>query len=224
MTVSSSALRWPVVLFDLDGTLADSIGLIVASHQHAYRTVVHRHISPEDARATIGRTLVDIYAEHGPELAAELERSYLEFNASHIGTHTGRYDGIGEMLTALDAAGVRVGVVTSKRRASALATLAAVGLADVIGLVGTLETASRHKPDPEPLVNAMATLGADPAGTVYVGDAVVDLSAARAAGIDGIGVTWGAGLPGQLRRLPSAGLVDTPAELTELLLAGSPAR
>ncbi|WP_022910217.1 HAD family hydrolase [Aestuariimicrobium kwangyangense] len=81
-----------------------------------------------------------------------------------------------------------------------------------------LEDSTRHKPHPEPLLTACKTLAFDPAAAVYVGDAAVDLLAAVDAGMDGLAVTWGAGLADDLRALPNAAVVDTAEQLSAVLL------
>ena len=81
-----------------------------------------------------------------------------------------------------------------------------------------MDDTTRHKPDPTPLLTGLAVLGAPVQGSLYVGDAIHDLKAADAARMDGIGVTWGAGHPDELRAQPHVAVVDTVDQLRELLL------
>ena len=122
------------------------------------------------------------------------------------------------MLRALADAGVRCAVATSKRRETARLALEGVGIADVIEVVAGLEDTTRHKPEPDPLLHAAATLGVEPAACVYVGDATVDVLAARAAGMAAVAVTWGAGERAALVAAGPDAVLDTVPDLTAYLL------
>jgi pyrophosphatase PpaX len=216
-----SSPRWQTILFDLDGTLADTIPLIVASYQHAFREVRGEEIDEVRARAWIGRPLLGALLEEDPERGHELDRTYREWNLANTSRLIQRYAGVPEMLTTLTEAGAAVHVVTSKRRETARLALAAVGVDHLVDVVGALEDTTRHKPDPEPLLEAARRLGIDPVTTVYVGDATVDVLAARAAGMAAVAVTWGAGERAALAATGPDVVVDTVAELTAYLLGGT---
>lgn len=212
--------EWPVVLFDLDGTLANTIPLILASYAHATSDVLGWVPPEETMRGWIGRTLWDTFAELAPDRVDQLVEAYSEWNLAHHDRLVTPYPGIGDLVVHLDAAGVRTGVVTSKREPAALATLASVGLAGRVPLLVSALDTRRHKPHPEPLLRALRLLGAHPGEAVYVGDAVVDLRAAAAAGTAGVGVTWGAGLPGELEGHGAAAVCRSTDELRGVLLGG----
>lgn len=209
--------RWPVVLFDLDGTLADTIGLIVASYNHAFRQVMGTERDEAEIRAWIGRPLLESFARVAPEHAEELDRVYREWNIEHTLDLLHDYPGLSELLVDLGDAGVRTGVVTSKRRETAVLALRGVGIEGLIPLLATLEDTERHKPLPDPLLHAASLLGADPRDCVYVGDAAVDIEAAHAAGMAAVGVTWGAGLPDDLEAARPDAVVGSAHELREVL-------
>ncbi len=213
-----TSARWPVVLFDLDGTLANTIPLILASYAHATAEVLGRVPPAEVMRGWIGRTLWDTFAELAPEHVDDLVSTYSDWNLANLDRLVTRYPGVDDLLEALDAAGVRTGVVTSKRGPAAEATLAAVGLDGRIPLLVSALDTSRHKPHPEPLLRALDALGAQPADGVYVGDAVVDLQAAASAGTGAIAVAWGAGLPDELAALRPAAVCATADDLRRALL------
>lgn len=212
-------LRWKTVLFDFDGTLANTIPLILASYRH---TIERFGLEPADdatIMSWIGRTLPDMFTElAGADRAPALMDAYSSWQAANAAEHLVAYPGIDEMLADLAAAGARMGVATSRRRPSAETLATALGLHQHLPLLVAMEDTEHHKPHPAPLLLAAARIGADPAECVYVGDAVVDLGAADAAGMAGIGVTWGAGLPDALRAHPSLAVVDTVAQLRNLLL------
>jgi pyrophosphatase PpaX len=209
--------RWPVVLFDLDGTLADTIGLIVASYNHAFRTVLGVERDEAEIRAWIGRPLLESFAAVSPEHAVELDEVYRDWNLAQTESLLREYAGMRELVTDLSEAGAQVGVVTSKRRQTALMALRGVGLDGHVPLLATLEDTERHKPLPDPLLHAVTVLGVEPASCVYVGDAVVDIEAARAAGMDAIAVTWGAGLAADLDAASPHASADSVADLRHVL-------
>ena len=118
----------------------------------------------------------------------------------------------------LTAAGVTCAVATSKRRETARIALVGVGIDHLVDVVAALEDTTNHKPAPDPLLHAAATLGVDPAGCVYVGDATVDVLAAKAAGMSAVAVTWGAGEREALAATHPDALVDTVPDLAAYLL------
>ena len=209
--------RWPVVLFDLDGTLADTIGLIVASYNHAFRTVLGEERDEAEIRAWIGRPLLESFAAVSPEHAVELDEVYRAWNLAQTESLLREYAGVRDLVTDLVEADVQVGVVTSKRRQTALMALRGVGLEGRLPLLATLEDTERHKPLPDPLLHAVAVLGVEPPSCVYVGDAVVDVEAARAAGLGAIAVTWGAGLASDLDAAAPDALAHSVGDLRRAL-------
>lgn len=209
--------RWPTVLFDLDGTLADTIGLIVASYQHTLQTVLGETVTEDAARSWIGRPLLPVLEEISPDHAVEMDRVYREWNLANHDRLLRSFDGLTDLLADLHDAGVALGVVTSKRRDTAVRALAGVGLAGSIDVVAALEDTTEHKPGPAPLLHGAGVLGADPHACVYVGDATVDVLAAGAAGMASVAVTWGAGTPADLAAAGADHVCATVAELRALL-------
>jgi pyrophosphatase PpaX len=210
--------RHETVLFDLDGTLADTIPLIVASYQHAFRTVLAEEVEEARARAWIGRPLLTALLEESATHGHELDRVYRAWNLENTSRLIQRYAGVPELLEALAGAGVRCAVVTSKRRETARLALEGVGIAGLIGVAAGLEDTTRHKPEPDPLLHAAAALGVETADCVYVGDATVDVLAAEAAGMAAVAVTWGAGERAALEALGPDAVVDTVPDLAAYLL------
>lgn len=210
--------HWPAVIFDLDGTLANTIPLIVASFNHAFSTVVGTTVPEEEIRSWIGRPLIETF-EAWPDDAVELDRIYRQWNLANHDELIEEYAGVPALLADLSGAGVAMGIVTSKRRETARAALKAVGIDGFLDVVAGLEDTARHKPRPEPLLLGASRLGFVPSACVYVGDAVVDVQAARAAGMAAVGVTWGAGLPDQLKAADPDSLVDDVDALRAVLLS-----
>jgi pyrophosphatase PpaX len=212
-------VRWPVVLFDFDGTLADTIPLIVASYRHAIGSVLGQETVDAEVRSWIGRPLQPVLEERYPGRGAELTEVYRTWNLAHHDALIRAVDGIPALLAELHTAGARTGVVSSKKHQTVRLGLRAVGLVDAIDVLAGQEETSRHKPHPEPLLYAAARLGADPSDCVYVGDATVDVQAARAAGMGAVAVTWGAGERPLLEAANPDAVVDDVVGLRAVLLA-----
>jgi len=183
------------IVFDLDGTLIDSEGLILASFRHTMR----RHLGevpPDEAwRATIGRPLVvqvRDFASSDAEAEAMI-RTYTEHNLSNHDRLVRPFDGIRESLQLLREAGRTLAIATSKRRVAARMGLAACGLPEAwFAAIVTADDVTRYKPEAEPVLRALAGAGADAADrAVYVGDSIHDMRSGRAAGVSTAAVLWG---------------------------------
>jgi pyrophosphatase PpaX len=210
--------RWTTAVFDLDGTLADTINLIVESYQHAFRTILGREEDPDVIRSWIGRPLIGAFRDHSPEHADVLYETYLTWNAENTERLIRGYDGVDDVLGDLGAAGVHVGVATSKRRESAQQAMDILGISQHVDVLVAMEDTERHKPDPTPLLLALDRMGRGSNDAVYVGDAVVDVLAGKAAGMDTVAVTWGAGLPEALHAVRPTAVAASADELRAALL------
>ena len=112
-------LRWPVVLFDFDGTLADTIPLIVASYRHTISTVLGEEALDAEVRSWIGRPLQPVLEERYPGRGAQLTEAYRAWNLANHDDLIETVDGIAILLADLHAAGARTGVVSSKKSETA---------------------------------------------------------------------------------------------------------
>jgi pyrophosphatase PpaX len=184
-------MRFPVVLFDLDGTVVDSGAIILASMRHATREVLGRDYSDAELMQAVGgpgleaqmhalapdhvERLVTVYRAHNEPLHEELEACA----------------GMQDVLLRLHEEGRRLGIVTAKRRSTVDLAFARVPLEHLFETVVGGDETERHKPDPAPLLLAAERLGADPRETAYVGDSPFDVRAAKAAGMYAVAVTWG---------------------------------
>lgn len=221
--VGVTNLRWSTVLFDFDGTLANTIPLILASYRHTIATFGLAPADDDTIRSWIGRTLPDMFTElAGADAAPGLMAAYSAWQADHAEEYLEPYAGIDELVGELAAAGARMGIATSRRRDSAERLTRILGLHEHLPVLVAMEDTAAHKPAADPLLLAAERIGATPSEAVYVGDAVVDLAAARAAGMAAIGVTWGAGVPDALRAEPSVAVVETVPALRPLLLRPVP--
>jgi pyrophosphatase PpaX len=202
-------------LWDFDGTVADTVDAIIAAHQRAFTEVLGQPWDEAEIRRWIGRPLVESIRLAAVPQADEIIRVYLSRTDVEQLAHS--YPGVPELLRDLAAAGVRGGLVTSRRRSSTEAICRRLKLTDVIPLLVAGDDLDQHKPAPEPLWLALDRLGARPDQAVYVGDALVDVASARAAGLAAVAVTWGAGDEAALRAAAPDHVVRDVAELRALL-------
>ena len=184
-------MRFPVVLFDLDGTLVDSGPIILASYKHATSTVLGLDMPDAELMALVGGPgLHEQMARFSAERAEELVTVYRRHNEP---LHEGllAFPGIEAALRTLKAEGRLLGVVTAKRRPTVELAFAAVPIGGLFDVIVGSEDTDRHKPDPEPILRALELLGADPGAAAYVGDSPYDVAAAQAAGVYAVWVSWG---------------------------------
>jgi pyrophosphatase PpaX len=185
-------MRFPVVLFDLDGTLIDSGPMIVASMKHAARSVLGREIPDEVLASAVGGPgLVAQMHALAPDRVDDLVTAYREHNEP-LHDELEAFWEVVEVLPRLREQGRRLGIVTAKRRATVqLAFDRLPELEDIFDVVVTSDDTERHKPSPDPILAAIDLLAASPEDSAYVGDSPYDIRAAKAAGVYAIAVGWG---------------------------------
>jgi pyrophosphatase PpaX len=211
-------MRFPVVLFDFDGTVIDSGAIILASMRHATLTVLGRTVEDEVLMAAVGGSglqeqmrlldesrvdeLVRVYRAHNEPLHSELVCC----------------PGMEDVLAALKQEGRRLGIVTAKRRETVALAFEHVPIEHLFDVIVGSDDTERHKPNPAPLLFALDRLDADADDAVYIGDSPFDVRAAKAAGMHAIAVTWG-GIHSEetlATEKPDA-VVHTPEELRAAL-------
>lgn len=213
----SNSHTYRAVIFDLDGTVVDSVELIIVSFQHAIRQVLGREVSREEAVAWVGRPLREQMEMFSPERADELVRVYREFNHREHDRMLKLYEGITQLLEALKEAGVKIGLVTSKSRYTTEMAFTLTGINKYFDASVCADESTGNKPAPDPILSCLQQLGVPPEEAVYVGDSPADIQAARAAGVRSIGVTWGVFAAERLQAENPDNLVHTISELRELL-------
>ncbi len=212
------------VLFDLDGTVVDTVELIVESFRHATRAVLGRELPDEHILAGVGRPLRAQMERLSPEHAEELYDVYREYNHRRHDELIRGYEGIEEVLGELRASGRRLGLVTSKSRDTTHMAFRALGLAGQFDAVVTATDTAEHKPSPEPLLLCLEMLGAGSQRAIYVGDSPFDVQAGAAAGMATAAVAWGIfGREALLAARPDYWL-ERPRELVALCLRGEGTR
>lgn len=205
-------------LFDLDGTLLDSIDLILKSFHHTSRQHLGREFSDAHWLAGVGTTLRDqlsAIAKSTEERDAMLD-TYRDFNLARHDAMAQPYPGVVEVVKALHARGAELALVTSKMSAGALLGLKLLGLEEEFRVRVCGDDVINGKPHPEPVLKALAALEAVPEEAVFIGDSEHDIGAGRAAGVATAAVAWG---PFPRETLENAGpdhWVDRPEQILEL--------
>ena len=195
------------ILFDLDGTLIDTTGLILACFDHSWRIVTGRGRSRDELVATFGMPLREAMnrlasepedsdlARSGCAIEAHLiEQLLVEYRSFNLANHDGMvrsFVGAEPVIVELRRRGYLIGVVTSKSRELGLRGLKLCSLDNLLDVAIFLEDTDHHKPGPEPVLKALERLNAQPSFSAYIGDSRHDLIAGRAAGVRTVAALWG---------------------------------
>ena len=207
------------VLFDLDGTLADTAGDLAGAvnrvrQEHGLAPVpvdtVRVHAS-SGARGMLGAGMG--VTPDDPQYPA-LRDAFLAHYASGLADTTRLFDGVDALLDALEARAIRWGIVTNKAARFTRPVTEALGLALRAGVIVSGDTTPHPKPHPAPLLHAAAQLGVDAARCVYVGDDLRDVQAGNAAGMATIVARYGyVGANGDPASWPATGWIEQPGDL-----------
>ncbi|MEO6528044.1 MAG: HAD-IA family hydrolase [Gemmatimonadaceae bacterium] len=207
------------LLFDLDGTLIDSIELILGAKRHAFTGFVGHAPTDEEWRAGIGiplQTALGQYAADGAEVERLFGR-YREYQLEHHDGLVTTYEGIVDAVQRFADAGHPLALVTSKSDWMAVKALVLVGLDALIPVVVGCDTCVNHKPHPEPVERALALLGASADNAVFVGDSPHDVASGRAAGVYTVGVSWGAFRRDEMEACGADAVIDHVSELQDVV-------
>jgi len=184
------------VLFDLDGTFADTAPDLAYALNETLRlfggsALPFASIRPHVSHGATALVRLGFGLEHGTEAFEARRRALLEVYAANLCRDTRPFDGIPALLDALEAHGLRWGIVTNKPSWLTDPLMAQLGLAARAGCIVSGDTTPTPKPHPAPILHACAQLGVSPAQCVYVGDAARDIEAGRRAGTATLAATFG---------------------------------
>ena len=181
------------ILWDLDGTLQDSYGLILSSFRHATREVLGRVIPDAELMQKVGQPLDTQMWDFtdDPEVHAKLTQVYREHNHRVHDEALRQFPGMREALAKLKAAGYVMGVVTSKRHALAWRGCEVTGVAAYMDFLIGSDDCPEHKPAPGPVLAGCKLAGFAPEQCMYVGDSPFDIAAGNGAGCVTVAALWG---------------------------------
>ncbi len=206
------------VFFDLDGTLIDTIPLILESFNYTFMHHFGETRPEEETISYIGMPLMSHFKAIYPGREDELARTYREYNERKHDNCIAIFLGIHELIKNLYEQGIVLGVVTSKRRELAVRGLKLFNLYDYFLFVNGSEASEKHKPDGEPLINAMKTAEAGNKDEVlYVGDSPLDILCARNAGVKSAAVAWTYSPRIELEKVEPDFFLEKPADLLRYL-------
>ena len=211
-------LRADALIFDLDGTLADTFDLIVG----AWNASVGKHVGRvfDDAEVISRFGIPDdqmIRRElPGPAADEALERYHDHYARQHRDV-VKPFEGIHELLSELHRRQVPLGVMTGKGRRSARVTLDALGWSDTFAAVITGDDVTHQKPHPDGPLAAASILNVEPARCAFIGDAPVDIGAGKAAGMITVAAAWHPVYLDEIRKLAPDLWAPHPADLLPLL-------
>ena len=211
------------VLFDLDGTLADTapdlaraLNRVRAANDLAPMPVdMTRSYTSSGAR---GLLQIGFGLKPGDERYESLRLQFLEFYAAEICVDTQLFDGMAELLAQFDRDGLPWGVVTNKSERLTLPLLKSLHLAERAACIVGGDTVARAKPHPDPLLHAAAAMQLPPSACLYLGDDLRDIQSARAAGMLAVAARYGyLGEGGPIESWQADAIIDHPREILDLL-------
>jgi phosphoglycolate phosphatase len=216
-------MRFQGLIFDLDGTLVDSLPSITAAVNHG----LERLSLPAHPMAAVSRMVgegVRTLCERAlPEGRLDLHDSLLshvwEYYEAHLLDRTKPYPGVDELVRALATSGAKLGVLSNKPDVLTCRTIVGLQWASVFKAVRGQHDGLPRKPDPAGAYWILGALGLEPEQTLYVGDTAIDCATARAAGIPSVAVTWGFRARAELERESPTWIVDRPDQI--LRIAGT---
>lgn len=211
--------RIRAVLYDFDGTLADSTDLIMRSYRHTMSTHLGRVPPDEDWLSGFGMTLetqLARFARHPDEATAMLD-TYRDFQDTIHDDLLRPFPGAAETVAELERRGYLLAIVTSKHRRAALRGMELCGIVSHFDVIVTPEDVREPKPHPEPVLFALEKLGVRPEEALFVGDSPHDIAAGRAAGTRTAGVLWGPFPHEALEKAAPDAFLETQADVLRLL-------
>ena len=212
-----------LVIFDLDGTLVNTIADLADSVNHALQTLGYPAQPYEKFPYFVGNGIYKLIERALPPESRDeqtiraVKAVFMDYYMLHNTDKSTVYDGVGELLQALAGKGVALAVASNKVHEATVAMIArlfpGIGFACVLGQRDGVPT----KPNPAIVAEILQTASATPSETLYVGDSGVDMQTAHNAGITAVGVTWGLRPVEELRQNAADIIIDSPMELLEYL-------
>jgi phosphoglycolate phosphatase len=216
-----------LAVFDLDGTLADTIADITSAVNHVmdfYRFPRH---TPDEYKYMVGDGIKELMIRAFPEdkrtenpdnnkLLSDALTMFKDYYDKHFCDYTRAYDGIIGMLENLKQSGIRLACVTNKNE-EAVKLIIAQLFPDYFEIVIGNSDRVKQKPDPSSVLYIIEQTGTPKENTYYIGDAYTDIYTAKNAGVHGIGVLWGFRTKEELQKAGAEFIVEAPAQITEII-------
>jgi pyrophosphatase PpaX len=207
------------VLFDLDGTLLDTNDLIYDSFCTAFKEVLDRELPKEEITLLYGKPLkssLSVYTDD-EEALDRLVKAYRGYNVKYHDDMCKPFEGVEELLMKLKDKGIKLGIVTSKRKELARKGLELGELIDYMDVIITPEDTIKHKPEAEPVLKACEMLSISPKEAIMVGDSPYDLLSGKSAGCYTCGVEYTALQLEELMNVEPSYMIKNPLDILELI-------
>jgi pyrophosphatase PpaX len=207
------------IIFDLDGTLVENMELIVRSVNFAVRDSLGKEYSRKELYSRFGRTLEQIIADLVPARDREdAVRSYHAYYREHFKELASVYGGIRALISQLQNAKIGMAIYTGSDGRMTKTTLELSDLQEFFPIVVTADDVSEAKPDPEGLIRVLELLRGSRERSIYLGDSVRDIEAAKRASMGSAAALWGFGNPAVLRSCGPDFAFDTPLDALRRLV------
>lgn len=215
-------MKYKDVLFDMDGTVLDTLGDLAAAVNHTLREFSMPERSIAEVAAALSNGAAYLIAHTVPagtpkELTDKVLAAYAPYYDAHCDILTGPYDGIVPLMEKLRDRGVKLAVISNKQD-TAVKPLAEKYFPGLLEIAVGESTEVRRKPNPDAVLAALRHIGVEREDAIYVGDTEVDLQTARNAGMECASVDWGFRTREQLVEIGAEHIFDTVQELEEYLL------
>ena len=215
-------MKYKAVLFDMDGTVLDTLGDLAAAVNHTLREFSMPEHSIAEVAAALGNGAAYLIAHTVPdgtskELTDKVLAAYAPYYDAHCDILTGPYDGIVPLMQKLCERGVKLAVISNKQD-TAVKPLAEKYFPGLLEIAVGESAEVRRKPNPDAVLAALRHIGVEREDAIYVGDTEVDLQTARNAGMECASVDWGFRTREQLVEIGAEHIFDTVQELEEYLL------
>jgi pyrophosphatase PpaX len=205
-------------LFDLDGTLLDSVELILRSYRHMLNQYRGFEGTDEMWLKGLGTPLTSQLKQFtaDPQEVAAMIETYRVYNFEHHDRLAKPYEGVVDEVRRLDELGKTIAIVTSKYRRGTMMGLKVLGIEDCIDFIVPADEVTNPKPHPEPVLRALEISGAKPDETVFIGDSRHDMECGKGAGVKVAAVLWGPFDRDHLADLEPDYWLEKPADLRQL--------
>lgn len=211
-------MKYNTVLFDFDGTLANSNELISLTHLTILEELFPGKYDRISVRQFNGPSLEEVYGMFDADRTIELVDRYRMLNNQLHDQMIRPFDGVEKELTVLKEAGVKLAIVSAKRVDMIKRGLKVLGIEDIIEVIIGSDLYTHPKPDPEPIYRALEELNESLDSVIMVGDSKHDLAAAQNAGIPSVFVLWSEKTLAEMHPYKPVYTVSSMAELSELIL------
>jgi len=208
------------ILFDFDGTVMDTVDVIICSWQHTFKTIEGKERPVSDIVRTFGEPLETsmkkFFPNVDPDDSIEIYRSY---HRDNFGERIKLFPGVKELLASLKEKGYKLGLVTSRLTTTTVEGLVKHEIGEYFDAVVTADDCTKHKPDPEPVDITLEKLNSKPEESIMLGDTMFDIICARNAGVKSVLVGWAVAVTEEEKTGENAPdyIIETAEELFEIL-------